>query len=86
MAKAKTTKDQIFEDAKEKFDVTLDRRLKLSDLQEQYAKLESGKARKKSEPKIRKPKRVRNIFSGNEFDYSEYFKGDPDLEVIEWED
>ena len=86
MAKAKTTKDQIFEDAKEKFDVTLDRRLKLSDLQEQYAKLESGKARKKSKPKIRKPKRVKNIFTGNEFDYSEYFKGDPDLEVIEWED
>ena len=86
MAKAKTTKDQIFEDAKEKFDVTLDRRLKLSDLQEQYAKLESGKARKRYEPKIRKPKRVRNIFTGNEFDYSEYFKGDPDLEVIEWED
>lgn len=83
---AKTTKDQIFAEAKEKFDVELDRRMKLSDLKEQLKKLEEGQVMVEEAPKVRVPKTVRNIFTGNVLAYNEYFKGNPDLEIIEWED
>ena len=83
---AKTTKDEIFAEAKEKFDVELDRRMKLSDLKEQLKKLEEGQELVAEAPKVRVPKTVRNIFTGNVLAYNEYFKGNPDLEIIEWED
>lgn len=81
----KTEKDQIFEEAKEKFDVKLDRRLKLSELQDQLARLEDEKENPVAAPKIRTPKTLRNIFTGNEFSYDPIFGNNPDLEVIEWE-
>jgi len=80
------TKDEIFEDAKENFDVELDRRMKLSDLKEQWKKLDEGQTLVEDAPKMRVPKTVKNIFTGNVFAYNEYFKGNPDLEIIEWED
>ena len=83
---AKTTKDEIFAEAKEKFDVELDRRMKLSDLKEQLKKLEEGQELVAEAPKVRVPKTVRNIFTGNVMAYNEYFAGNPDLEIIEWED
>ena len=80
------TKDAIFEDAKEKFDVELDRRMKLSELKEQWRKLDEGQSMVEDAPKMRMPKTVRNVFTGNVLAYNEYFKGNPDLEIIEWED
>ena len=80
------TKDEIFEDAKANHDVELDRRMKLSDLKEQWKKLEEGQEMAEDAPKMRVPKTVRNIFTGNVLAYNEYFKGNPDLEIIEWED
>ena len=38
---------------------------------------------KKTEELI--PKRVKNVITGNEFDYNPIFKNNPDLQVIEWE-
>jgi len=81
----KTEKDQIFEEAQEKFDVKLDRRLKLSELQEQLARLENEKANPVAAPKIKKPKTIRNIFTGHTFSYDPIFGDHADLEVIEWE-
>ena len=80
------TNDEIFEDAKANHDVELDRRMKLSDLKEQWKKLEEGQEMAEDAPKMRVPKTVRNIFTGNVLAYNEYFKGNPDLEIIEWED
>ena len=80
------TKDEIFEDAKANHDVELDRRMKLSELKEQWKKLEEGQEMAEDAPKMRVPKTVRNIFTGNVLAYNEHFKGNPDLEIIEWED
>ena len=80
------TKDEIFEDAKENFDVELDRRMKLSELKDVWRKLDEGQSLVEDAPKMRVPKTVRNIFTGNVLAYNEFFKGNPDLEIIEWED
>lgn len=82
---AATTKDELYERAISEFDVKLDRRLKLSDLEDQLKRLERERDDPTPKPKIRKPKTVKNIFTGNVFSYSELFAGNPDLEVIEWE-
>lgn len=81
-----TKKDDLYDKALKDFDVKLDRRLTLSQLQDQMARLEQEqKDPQKEIPKL-KPKRVRNVITGNEFDYHELFAGDPDLQVIEWEE
>lgn len=82
---AQTEKDSLFEEAKEKFDVKLDRRLKLSDLKDQLERLAQDKENPPQQEAARRPKIVRNIFTGNEFGYSDLFSGNPDLEIIEWE-
>ena len=83
----KTEKDAIFEEAQEKFGVKLDRRLKLSDMQDHLARLELQKNKPEVTPQAMKtPLTVRNIFTGNTFSYSPLFAGNPDLEVIEWEE
>ena len=64
--KSATKKDEIFATAKEDFDVKLDRRLTLAQLEEQV-------------------KRVKNVITGNEFDYNVLFKDNPDLQIVEWE-
>lgn len=82
---AATTKDEVYERALAEFNTKLDRRLKLSDLEDQLKRLEKERDDPTPKPQIRKPKTVRNIFTGNEFSYQDVFAGNPDLEVVEWE-
>jgi hypothetical protein len=83
--KSNTKKDEIFLKAKEEYDVKLDRRLTLAQLEEQVHRLAEDKANPKPIEKELVPKRVRNVITGNEFDYNPIFKNNPDLLVIEWE-
>jgi hypothetical protein len=82
----KTEKDELFHTVKSEHNVTLDRRLKLSELKDQAERLNKDKANPVPAPKIKTPKTVRNIFTGNSFPYTEAFAGLPDLEVTEWEE
>lgn len=83
--KSNTKKDEIFLQAKEDYNVKLDRRLTLAQLEEQVQRLAEDKANPKPIEKELAPKRVRNVITGNEFDYNPIFKNNPDLLVIEWE-
>lgn len=85
MEDAKTEKDDLYIEAKEQFDVTLDRRATLAELQDQVDRLrKNGKQPDKVLP-ARMPKKLRNVITGNVFDYDPLFAKNPDLEVIEWE-
>lgn len=85
MEEEKTEKDDLYIEAKEQFDVTLDRRATLADLQDQVDRLrKNGKKPEKVLP-ARMPKKLRNVVTGNVFDYDPIFAKNPDLEVIEWE-
>jgi len=81
-----TNKDEVYEQALNQFCMKLDRRLKLSDLQDQLQRLETERDNPTPVPKVMRPKTVRNIITGNVFSYDDLFKGNPDLEVIEWEE
>lgn len=81
-----TNKDEVYEQALNQFGMKLDRRLKLSDLQDQLQRLETERDNPTPAPKVKRPKTVRNIITGNVFSYDDLFKGNPDLEVIEWEE
>ena len=81
-----TNKDEVYEQALNQFGMKLDRRLKLSDLQDQLQRLETERDNTTTAPKVMRPKTVRNIITGNVFSYDDLFKGNPDLEVIEWEE
>jgi len=83
--KSNTKKDEIFLQAKVDYNVKLDRRLTLAQLEEQVQRLAEDKANPKPVEKELVPKRVRNVITGNEFDYNPIFKNNPDLLVIEWE-
>lgn len=83
--KSATKKDEIFAKAKEDFDVKLDRRLTLAQLEEQVKQLARNKANPPPKEEALVPKRVRNVITGNEFDYNSLFKNNPDLQIIEWE-
>jgi len=83
--KSNTKKDEIFLQAKVDYNVKLDRRLTLAQLEEQVQRLAEDKANPKPIEKELVPKRVRNVITGNEFDYNPIFKNNPDLLVIEWE-
>ena len=83
--KSNTKKDEIFLQAKEDYNVKLDRRLTLAQLEEQVQRLAEDKANPKPIEKELVPKRVRNVITGNEFDYNPIFKNNPDLQIIEWE-
>tara|TARA_R110002096_G_scaffold95253_3_gene213718 strand:- start:236 stop:508 length:273 start_codon:yes stop_codon:yes gene_type:complete len=83
--KSVTKKDEIFAKAKEDFDVKLDRRLTLAQLEEQVKQLARNKANPPPKEEALVPKRVRNVITGNEFDYNSLFKNNPDLQIIEWE-
>lgn len=85
MEEAKTEKDDLYIEAKEDFNVTLDRRATLADLQDQVDRLrKNGKQPEKVLP-ARMPKKLRNVVTGNVFEYDPLFAKNPDLEVIEWE-
>ncbi len=75
----------MFIQAKEDFGVKLDRRLTLSQLEEQLQQLAKNKANPQPEQKQLIPKRVKNVITGNEFEYNPIFKNNPDLQIIEWE-
>jgi len=75
----------VFIQAKEDFGVKLDRRLTLSQLEEQLQQLAKNKANPQPEQKQLIPKRVKNVITGNEFEYNPIFKNNPDLQIIEWE-
>ena len=81
-----TEKDDIFEEAQNQFGVKLDRRMKLSDLQDQLKRLAADKENPPPKRKARSPLTVRNVVTGNEFPYTDAFKGLPDLEVIAWQE
>lgn len=81
-----TNKDEVYEQALNQFGMKLDRRLKLSDLQDQLQRLEQERDNPAPAPKVMRPKTVKNIMTGNVFSYDDLFKGNPDLEVIEWEE
>ena len=85
MKKANTKKDEVFIQAKEDFGVKLDRRLTLSQLEEQLQQLAKNKPNPQPEEKDLVPKRVKNVITGNEFEYNPIFKNNPDLQIIEWE-
>lgn len=81
-----TKKDDLYKKIKEEFNVELDRKMTLKDLQDQVEKLRKQKQEPpKPKPKM-KPKKLRNVVTGNEFDYQEIWAGDPDLQIIEWEE
>ena len=81
-----TNKDEVYEQALNQFGMKLDRRLKLSDLQDQLQRLEKERDDPTPALKVMRPKTVRNIVTGNVFSYDDLFAGNPDLEVIEWEE
>jgi len=83
--KANTKKDDVFIQAKEDFGVKLDRRLTLSQLEEQLQQLANNKSNPEPEKKRLVPKRVKNVITGNEFEYNPIFKNNPDLQIIEWD-
>ncbi|HAW74127.1 MAG TPA: hypothetical protein DCW74_00145 [Alteromonas australica] len=81
----KTAKDNLYIEAKEEFNVKLDRRSTLADLQDQMDRLrKNGKQPEKVLP-ARVPKKLRNVVTGNLFDYDPLFAKNPDLEIVEWE-
>lgn len=85
MNEAKTEKDDLYIEAKEAFGITLDRRQTLGDLQDQMDRIrKTGKQPEEVLP-ARMPKKLRNIVTGNVFDYDPLFAKNPDLEIIEWE-
>jgi len=85
MKKANTKKDEAFYSSQGDFGVKLDRRLTLAQLEEQLQQLAKNKANPQPVEKELVPKRVKNVITGNEFEYNPIFKNNPDLQIIEWE-
>lgn len=81
-----TKKDDLYQEALDQHDVKLDRRLSLDQLQDQVRRLQAAKNNPQPERKAPVPKRVKNVITGNIFEYNELFAGNPDLQVIEWEE
>jgi len=82
---AKTEKDDLYIEAREQFDVTLDRRATLAELQDQMDGLRRNGKQPEEVLPAKVPKKLRNIVTGNIFDYDPLFAKNPNLEVIEWE-
>jgi|688.fasta_scaffold991309_2 hypothetical protein len=80
-------KDELFDFALKQFGVTIDKRRRLEELQAQVAKYQTIGARTKPKvmPGERVPAFVRNIRTGVVWPWNPLYKGNPDLEVIEWE-
>ena len=85
MEETKTVKDDLYIEGKEEFGVTLDRRSTLADLQDQMDRLRKNGKQPEKVLHARVPKKLRNVVTGNVFDYDPLFAKNPDLEVIEWE-
>ena len=82
----KTKKDELCDKAQAEFGKKLDRRLSLADLQDQVERMKSMKG----QPEVVTPKlvpaKVQNVITGNIFEYNKLFAGNPDLQVIEWQE
>lgn len=82
----RTKKDELFQEAQEKYGKKLDRRLTLSQLEDQVARMADLKANPAPDKPVMKPSKVQNVITGNIFEYNDLFAGNPDLHVIEWEE
>lgn len=82
----KTKKDELYEEAEKEYGVKLDRKLTLAQLEEQKAQLAKDKKNPPKPVKEPVPKLVKNVITGNVFEYNEIFKNNPDLQIIEWEE
>jgi hypothetical protein len=82
-------KDELEVYAKEQFGVSIDKRRRLPDLVDQvkrYSKVKAKPAEVEPEPKReRLPKKVRHIKTGVVWSWNPLYKGNQDLEIIEWE-
>ena len=80
-------KDELYKEAMELFNVKLDRRLKLEELEEQFVRLQNNTVDKavEEETETRRPRTLRNIVTGNTFGLLPNWESNPNLEVIEWE-
>ena len=85
MTETKTKKDELFDDAQSRFGKKLDRRLTLAQLKDQVERLDQEDQNPTPEVKAPVPLKVKNVITGNIFDYNELFAGNSDLMVIEWE-
>ena len=83
----KTRKDEIFEEAKEKYGVKLDRRSPLEVLEDKLDRL--TKKAKDPEPEkkdvVKVARTIRNKKTGNTFGLLPGWENNPNFEVIEWE-
>jgi hypothetical protein len=81
------SKDELDIYARDNFGVELDKRRRIDDLIEHVKVLIANKGKPVEQEKKteRHPKKVRHIKTGVEWFWSPLYKGNPDLEVIEWE-
>jgi antitoxin component of MazEF toxin-antitoxin module len=80
-------KDELEEFALESLSYSIDKRRRLDDLIEQVKSMAQARSKPKVEEKPkgeRTPKRVRNIHTGVEWNWNPLYRGNPDLEIIEW--
>ena len=82
----KTKKDELFDRAQELYGKKLDRRLSLSDLSDQVDRMEAMKDQAPVVKPTLIPAKVPNVITGNIFEYNDLFKGNSDLQVIEWKE
>jgi hypothetical protein len=81
------TKDELEKYAKDRFGVEIDKRRRIDDIVAQVESLEKnkGKPAEPDKPAARAPKLVRNLFTGVVWPWNPIYKGNADLEVVEWE-
>lgn len=80
-------KDELYKEAMDLFNVKLDRRLKLEELEEQFVRLKNNanEPTVEDETEGRVPRTIRNVITGNTFGFLPNWESNPNLEVIEWE-
>lgn len=80
------SKDELEEFARKEYAFEIDKRRRLDDLVDQVKRLAVMKAKPKVEEKKgeRVPVRCRNIHTGIEWEWNPLYRGNPDLEIIEW--
>lgn len=83
------TKDELEDYARKRYGVELDKRRRHDDLVAQVEALDKNKGKapevKDATPRARQPKLVRNLITGVVWPWNPIYKGNADLEVIEWE-
>lgn len=83
----KTRKDEIFEEAMDKYGVKLDRRSPLEVLEDKLDRLSEKAKNPEPEKKnvVKIARAIRNTKTGNTFGPLPGWEKNPDFEVIEWE-